>query len=187
MPNKAVQAAGEAMPKTTMPQMTEAFARERIGVLGHEISQLLDAVPGARMVGISAAGKKESKDKVLIGFGVNEEFFDESIPEQPWTAVHRLMRELSIALAKCDQGSWAAHVLPAGGDKNELQMRKLPRSGNDLPEIALDRVERLTFELASALNEYADGNVQALVPPATVAGHSVMFTKISAWKGRASR
>ncbi|PWE52793.1 hypothetical protein DEM27_28745 [Metarhizobium album] len=188
MPNKAVQAAGEAMPKTSMPQMTEAFARERIGILGHEISQLLDLVPGASMVGISPAGKRDSKEKVLVGFAANEEFFQEPVIEHPWTAVHRLTRELSVALTKCNDGSWVAHVLPAGGGNNELQMRKLPRlRGTGMPEIALDRVERLTWELSTALTEYADGTFQAMVLPSSVGGHTVMLAKISAWNGRASR
>ena len=187
MPNKAVQAAGEAMPKTTMPHMTEAFARERIGILGHEILQLLDAVPGSCLVSISPFSRTETKGKVSIGFEVNGEFFEQPAPEHPWAATRRLMRELSISLANCNGGSWAAHVLPAASDKDELQLRRLPQDGDGMPEIALDRVERLSWELSEALNDYAGATFQAMVLPSSIGGYTVMFTKISAWDGRASR
>lgn len=181
---KPIPATGEAVPKTSMPHITEASARERIRVLAHEISQLLDAVPGSSLVSISPAAEKGS---VSIGFGVNDQFFEEKIEEHPWAASRRLMRELSDALVKCDQGSWAAHVLPAGGERNELQMRNLPSDGDGTPEIALDRVERLSWGLSEALNDYAGGTFQAMVLPSAIGGYTVMFTKISAWDGRASR
>jgi len=187
MPNTPVPAAGAAVPKNTMPQMTEAFARERISTLGHEISQLLDAVPGSCLVSITPSAKKGDDAKVSIGFGISDEFFAEPTTENPWAATRRLMRELSTSLANCDAGSWAAHVLPAGGEKNELQMRALPRNGEGEPEIALDRVERLSWELSEALNDYAGATFQAMVLPSSIGGYTVMFTNISAWDRRASR
>ena len=177
-----VPAAGEATPKS-MPAMTPEFARERIGILGHEIASLLGALPDAEFVAIRQAGKAGSAP-VSIGLDINAGFREEVVPENPWMAFRRLSREMSAVLDDCDGGRWSAVVEPAATDRFEQRKR---RPHPDDAESAIDRVERLAGKLSHALSDYAGATFQALVMPSSVAGAAVMFSKISTWDGRASR
>lgn len=106
-------------------------------------------------------------------------------PEHPWVKARRLLKELSITLQDCDDANWFAYVMPPK-PQSFNGFGSYPM-GPTADELAIDRVERLSWELSEVLKDYQGGSFQAMVLPSNVGGHTVMLTKISAFDRRASR
>lgn len=103
--------------------------------------------------------------------------------EHPWEAARRHAKALSETLSVCSEGKWYAHVFPKGG-ADHVAFAARPRPEAEV-ELAIDRVNRLAWELAHALNDYQDGMFHARVYPSDQAGYAVMLTVTKAAERRA--
>ncbi|MDO6963999.1 hypothetical protein [Rhizobium alvei] len=92
--------------------------------------------------------------------------------EHPWAKARRLCKELSDVLAEVEN-AWYC-VVRAAGTENALAAVAMDDK-EAAPEIPVDRVNRLGWELAAALNDYGDGEFHAYVVPAKRGGYCVMF------------
>lgn len=98
--------------------------------------------------------------------------------EHPWATVRRLTTALSAALYACNDGKWFAQVMPSEPMKVSYYAGAYPL--NPEAEVPSDRVARLAWELAEALNEHDGGRFHARVYPSKQAGYAVMFAKTAA-------
>lgn len=103
----------------------------------------------------------------------------ETPEEHPWVKARRLNKELSQTLKHCDDGTWFAYTMPPIPHAF-IGFGSYPM-GTKPDELAIDRVERLAWELSEALSTHDGGRFQAMVLPSNVAGHTVMLTSIKAW------
>nr|WP_314089364.1 hypothetical protein [uncultured Shinella sp.] len=99
--------------------------------------------------------------------------------EHPWEAARRLSKELSATMSLCNEGDWYAHVFPADRPYCIAFAAKPDVSADE--ELPVDRINRLSWELSAALDEWKGGSFQAMILPASQGGHTVMFTNIKAW------
>jgi hypothetical protein len=97
--------------------------------------------------------------------------------EHPWEAARRHANDLSEALTGCNASNWYAHVFPS--DRPYSVCFAAKPHPEDADEMAIDRVNRLAWELSKALDEYADGRFSARVYPSRHAGTSVLFMSIA--------
>ena len=93
--------------------------------------------------------------------------------EHPWAKARRLGKELSETLAEADGGGWYSIIKPAG-TKFAVSFAAAP-DPEATAESSWDRVNRLGWELAEALNDYGDGEFHAYVVPANRGGYCVMI------------
>lgn len=103
--------------------------------------------------------------------------------EHPWEAARRLSRELSAVLGQIEGADWAANVMPPV-PQAFVGFAAFPM-GPAPDEYPVDHINRLAWELSSALDTWQGGTYQAMVLPASTGGHTVMFTSIKAWDRRA--
>lgn len=90
--------------------------------------------------------------------------------EHPWQTVLRLTKALSTALGSCNDGKWFAQVTPP--------QAMVVSGAAALDEAPVDRVNRLAWELAEALNDYQGGRFEARVYPSDRAGYAVMLSQV---------
>ncbi|WP_117196392.1 hypothetical protein [Rhizobium terrae] len=103
--------------------------------------------------------------------------------EHPWEAARRHSKALSEALSICNDSRWYAHVFPSDRAYS-IAFAAKPHDGAE-EERPIDRVNRLAWELADALNDYRDGMFHARIYPSAQAGYAVMFTVTRAAERRA--
>jgi len=93
--------------------------------------------------------------------------------EHPWEKARRLSKELSEALAKCDDAGWAAHIMPMGS-AFAVQFSAIQ------PEHPKQRVDRLSAELSEALDDYAGARFHVRVYPSLLGGHNFFYAATGA-------
>lgn len=94
--------------------------------------------------------------------------------EHPWLKARGLGRELSEALAACDDPKWAAHIMPAS---TEYAVGFAAVEGDEHPA---QKVERLSAALSEALNDYCGGRFHVRIYPAQEGGHGFYFASTAA-------
>lgn len=92
----------------------------------------------------------------------------------PWEAARQHAKALSDTLSLCNDGDWYAHVFPSNRSYR-VCFAAMP-VGEAPVETAVDRVNRLAWELSHALNDYMDGLFQARIYPSSNSGYAVNFT-----------
>lgn len=165
MPN-TIPAAGEAMPvEMQSPKMRiDSLLEEAVKIIRDNPDLMIDSV---------SANKH----------GIYTTLTIPGAEEHPWTKARRLMKELSEALADCDDATWFAHVMPPRPPVfNAFGAYPMGQKPDELP---IDHVERLSWELSDALSGYQNGQFQAVVLPSVSAGHTVMLTKVGVFDVRA--
>ncbi|MCD2183307.1 hypothetical protein [Rhizobium sp. GN54] len=98
--------------------------------------------------------------------------------EHPWETVRRLTKALSTALGTCNDGRWFAQVMPP----EPMVVSGAAAYPMDPDEAPVDRVNRLAWELAEALNDYQGGRFQARIYPSDQAGYAVMLSQTAAYE-----
>ncbi|WP_421460943.1 hypothetical protein [Agrobacterium tumefaciens] len=165
MPN-TIPAAGEAMPvEVQSPKMRiDALLEEAVKIIRDNPDLMIDYVTANK-------------------HGIYASFAIPGTEEHPWTKARRLMKELSATLDDCDDATWFAHVMPprpqAFTGFGAYPMGQKP------DELAVDHIERLSWELSETLSGYQNGAFQAVVLPSSSAGHTVMLTKLGVFDLRA--
>ncbi|GEM_PF-6409623 len=165
MPN-TIPAAGEAMPDEMKSP------RKQLNALLEDAVKIIRDNPDLMIDHISA-----------YKHGVYTSFTIPGTEEHPWVKARRLMKELSDTLADCDNAKWSAHVMPPVPPSFN-GFASFPMREN-LDELPVDHVERLSWELSEALSRYQNGAFQAVVLPSASAGHTVMLTKVGVFDLRA--
>lgn len=165
MPN-TIPAAGEAMP------VEVKSPRRQLDALLEGAVKIIRDNPDLMIESVSA-----NKHGIYTNLAIP------GTEEHPWVKARRLMKELSDTLADCDDAKWSAHVMPpippSFNGFASFPMRE------NLDELPVDHVERLSWELSDALSRYQNGQFQAVVLPSVSAGHTVMLTKLGVFDLRA--
>ncbi|MBM7322401.1 hypothetical protein JS562_04565 [Agrobacterium sp. S2] len=165
MPN-TIPAAGEAMP------IEAKYPKKQLDALLEAAVRIIRDNPDL-MIDTATANKH----------GIYTTLTIPGAEEHSWTKARRLMKELSDTLADCDNAKWSAHVMPPVPPSFN-GFASFPMREN-LDELPVDHVERLSWELSDALTRYQNGAFQAVVLPSSSAGHTVMLTKVGVFDLRA--
>jgi hypothetical protein len=128
----------------------EEQARKRIRVVGAELVQLLGRVPGASTITVSRPTDGSAQAKIWMYYPIPLGIEPEPIPEEPYSKVRRLSKELSETLTECDDGRWYACIWPK--DDGVTGTAAFPHK--DDPELPVDRVNRLAQELSVAMDDW---------------------------------